>query len=133
MSAPDDTGVDLGSSDADDEDFDEDDETYDDDQADDDEVDDDEPDEVGAEGNRVVGGRAQAVVEHIARYLADEPEAVEVDSEERRGTVTINVHTAPDDTGRLIGRRGRVIQAVRQIARAAGSLDDVRVEVEVAE
>ena len=96
----------------------------------DDDLDDD---EVGAEGNRIVGVRARNVVEHVARTLADDPDAIEVDLSERRGEVLLLVHANPDDMGRLIGRRGRVIQALRQVARAAGASEGVKATVDVAE
>lgn len=95
--------------------------------------DDDFEDEIAAEGNRIVGGRAKAVVEYIARYLAEEPDAVEVDLEERRGEVVLLVHASPSDMGRLIGRRGRVVQAMRQLTRAASVSEGVRATVDVAE
>lgn len=91
-------------------------------------------DEIGGEGNRIVGARARAVVEHVTRNLAEDPDAIEVDVEERRsGDVALLVHANPDDMGRLIGRRGRVIQALRQLVRAAGSADGVRASVDIAE
>jgi predicted RNA-binding protein YlqC (UPF0109 family) len=91
-------------------------------------------DEVGAEGNRIVGGRAKAVVEHIARALAEEPDAVEVDVQEKGDDeVFLLVHASPTDMGRLIGRRGRVIQAMRQVTRAAGAAEGVKAGVDVAE
>ena len=43
------------------------------------------------------------------------------------------MHANPDDMGRLIGRRGRVIQALRQLVRAAGSADGVKANVDIAE
>ncbi|MEX1006230.1 MAG: KH domain-containing protein [Acidimicrobiia bacterium] len=95
---------------------------------------DDYEDEVGAEGNRIVGARALAVVEHVTRNLADDPDAIEVEVEERRGgEVALLVHANPADMGRLIGRRGRVIQALRQLVRAAGSADGVKANVDIAE
>jgi len=100
---------------------------------DDDFDEDDEEIEVGAEGNRIVGARARAVVEHVARSLADDPDAIEVDLSDRRGEVMLLVHANPDDMGRLIGRRGRVIQALRQVARAAGAAEGVKATVDVAE
>jgi predicted RNA-binding protein YlqC (UPF0109 family) len=100
---------------------------------DDEEFDDDLEDEIGAEGNRITGTRARAVVEHVARSLADDPDAIEVDLTERRGQVLLLVHANPDDMGRLIGRRGRVIQALRQVARAAGAVEGVKATVDVAE
>jgi uncharacterized protein len=97
------------------------------------EFDDDFEDEVGGEGNRITGARAVAVVEHVTRQLADDPDAIEVEVEERRGEVALLVHANPDDMGRLIGRRGRVIQALRQLVRAAGSADGVKANVDVVE
>jgi hypothetical protein len=91
-------------------------------------------DEVGAEGNRIVGARALAVADHVARNLADDPDAVEIEVDERRGgEVSLLVHANPSDMGRLIGRRGRVIQALRQLVRAAGSADGVKANVDIAE
>ena len=89
--------------------------------------------EVGAEGNLIMGARARNVVEHVARSLADDPDAIEVELSERRGQVMLLVHANPDDMGRLIGRRGRVIQALRQVARAAGAVEGVKATVDVAE
>src|SRR6266481_3880395 len=90
-------------------------------------------DEVGGDGNRVVGARAREAVDHIARHLVDDPDGVFVDANERGDNVTLLVHASPGDLGRIIGKRGRVIQAVRQVARAAGATEDVRVTVDVAE
>ncbi len=110
-----------------------DDDSFDDD--DEDEFDDeDDFDDVAPEGNRVVGARARASVEFIARRLVDDPDGVFVDANERgRDHVTLLVHASPGDLGRIIGKRGRVIQAIRQVARVAGSTEDVRVTVDVAE
>jgi uncharacterized protein len=95
--------------------------------------DDDYEDEIAGEGNRIVGGRARAVVEFVTRNLAEEPDAVDVELEERRGEVVLLVHASPSDMGRLIGRRGRVVQALRQLTRAAGAAEGVRATVDVAE
>jgi len=113
--------------DEDDDDFEDDDEEFDDD---DDDVDDD---EVAPVGNRVVGARARTAVELIARHLVDDPEGVFVDSNERRDTIALLIHASPGDLGRIIGKRGRVIQAMRQLARASGSTEGIRVTVDVAE
>jgi predicted RNA-binding protein YlqC (UPF0109 family) len=95
--------------------------------------DDEYEDEIGGEGNRIVGGRARAVVEYVTRHLAEEPDAIDVELEERRGEVVLLVHASPSDMGRLIGRRGRVVQALRQLTRAAGAAEGVRATVDVAE
>jgi hypothetical protein len=96
--------------------------------------DDDDADEIAAEGNRIVGTRAKAVVEHCTRALADEPDMVDIELQEKgRDEVFLLVHASPSDMGRLIGRRGRVIQAIRQVTRAAGALEGVKAGVDVAE
>jgi hypothetical protein len=101
------------------------DDTYDDD--------DDFEDEVGAEGNRIAGARAVAVTEYVTRNLADDPDAIEVDVEEHADEVALLVHANPSDMGRLIGKRGRVIQALRQLVRAAGTADGVKANVDIVE
>jgi hypothetical protein len=102
------------------------DDTYDDD-------DDDFVDEIGAEGNRIAGARALAVTEYVTRNLADDPDAIEVDVQERSDEVALLVHANPNDMGRLIGKRGRVIQALRQLVRAAGTADGVKANVDIVE
>jgi predicted RNA-binding protein YlqC (UPF0109 family) len=90
-------------------------------------------DEIAGVGNRLSGARAQKVIELVARQLVDDPDGVFVDASERRDNVSILIHTSPGDLGRIIGKRGRVIQALRQVGRAAGATEGVRVTVEVAE
>ncbi|MCC6340130.1 MAG: KH domain-containing protein [Acidimicrobiia bacterium] len=117
-----------GADDFDDIDDDDLDDGYDDDYDDDDDLD---VDEVAAEGNRVVGARAMAVAEHVVRNVVEDADAVEIEVSEQRGEVMLLVRAAPDDMGRLIGRRGRVIQAIRQVVRAAGSSEGVRAGIDV--
>ena len=103
--------------------------------------DDDFVDEIGAEGNRIdedddaaaTSARAVAVTEYVTRNLADDPDAIEVDVEERGGEVALMVRANPSDMGRLIGKRGRVIQALRQLVRAAGTADGVKANVDIVE
>jgi predicted RNA-binding protein YlqC (UPF0109 family) len=98
-------------------------------------------DEIAAEGNRIdedddapVGSaRALAVTEYVTRNLADDPDAIEVDVEDRGREVALMVHANPSDMGRLIGKRGRVIQALRQLVRAAGTADGVKANVDIVE
>jgi len=109
------------------------DELEDDDFEDDDDDFEDDDDEIGAEGNRVKGARAKTVIELVARQLVDDPDGVFVDTTERSDNVAILIHTSPGDLGRIIGKRGRVIQAMRQLARASASTEGIRVTVDVAE
>lgn len=95
----------------------------------DDEVLDDAVDDMA--GNRVSGGTANAVLEYIAHAIVDDPESVVVESDEGRGGVTLRLHVAPDDMGKVIGRRGRVAQAIRTVIRAAGAREGTDVQVDI--
>ena len=97
---------------------------------DDDEVDDD--DEIGAEGNRIVGGVPKGVLEYVARNIVDDPDGVFVETSERRsGEVELRLHVSPSDMGKVIGRRGRVAQALRQVVAAAGTKEGVRASLDI--
>ena len=74
------------------------------------------------------------LVEFLVRALVEDPGAVRVEEiEEDDGTV-LEVHVADDDLGRVIGRDGRVANAIRTIAKAAATADDAgRVMVEIVE
>jgi uncharacterized protein len=93
----------------------------------------DDDDELAAEDGGEIGLTAKAVVEHVTRAIADTPDAVEVQLVERRGEVSLLVNADPSDMGRLIGKRGRVIQALRQVSRAAGAAEGIKVSVDVIE
>ncbi len=82
-------------------------------------------------GNRAHGGTPVAVLEYVARSLAEEPDAVVVDTDERRGSIRLQLHVAPEDMGRVIGRRGRTAQAIRALVGAAGARDGVETSVDI--
>ena len=87
--------------------------------------------DTGADGNEAPAATAVDVCEHIVRALVDEPDAVSVEPEERRrGGYILRVNVAPDDMGRVIGRRGRTAQAVRTLVAAAAVRDGVEVDVD---
>lgn len=86
-----------------------------------------------AASDEPMGVRAKAVVEHVTRAIAEHPDAVDVQVVERRDEVTLLVHADQSDMGRLIGKRGRVIQALRQVTRAAGAAEGIRATVDVVE
>ncbi|HEX2272769.1 MAG TPA: KH domain-containing protein [Acidimicrobiales bacterium] len=83
------------------------------------------------DGNRIEGGVARAVLEYLARSIVDDAESVVVDVEQRRGSMMLRLHVAPADMGRVIGRRGRVAQAIRTVVRAAGASEGVNAEVDI--
>ena len=81
--------------------------------------------------NRVVGATPSRVLDYLARSIVDDPDAVTVDVHERRGSVALELNVAPGDMGRVIGRRGRVAQAIRTVVRAAGAVDGVDASVDI--
>jgi predicted RNA-binding protein YlqC (UPF0109 family) len=56
---------------------------------------------------------------------------VQISEVERRGTAVVEVSLAPDDLGRLIGRQGRTVAALRTLASAAAEMDGLKAMVEV--
>ena len=74
--------------------------------------------------------RASAVVEAVAKALADRPDSVRVTEREARGQLLIELTMAPGDMGRVIGRQGRTAQAVRTLANVAAEMDGQRVSVD---
>ena len=69
---------------------------------------------------------------YLARALVDDPDAVRVESEERDGALVLVLSVAPDDVGKVIGRGGRVVRALRTVVRASSARDGRRVLVEIA-
>lgn len=72
------------------------------------------------------------LVEVVARPLVEHAEDLEVTvADERASEILVEIRTHEDDAGKIIGRQGRVIKAIRTLARAAASRDGVHVEVEL--
>ena len=73
----------------------------------------------------------EALVRYLVTSLVDAPEAVTVEVKESDEALTFEITLDPADVGKVIGRQGRIIKAIRTLTRAAGSTDDKQVEVEV--
>ena len=71
------------------------------------------------------------VVETIAKALADTPQHVAVTETDHRGTTLVEVTAAPADVGKMIGRQGRTIQAMRTLASVTGERLGKKVTLEV--
>ncbi|MCB0826724.1 MAG: KH domain-containing protein [Armatimonadetes bacterium] len=71
------------------------------------------------------------MVEECVKNLVSEPDAVTVDENNDRGTMVYNVTVAPNDVGRVIGKDGRVVSAIRQMISAAGSKAGKRTVVKI--
>jgi uncharacterized protein len=73
----------------------------------------------------------KALVEWVAQRLVDHPDSVEVREVDGPNSIVLEVRVAPDDLGKVIGRGGRVIKAIRTLARAAATRSGKRVTVEI--
>ena len=73
---------------------------------------------------------ARAVLEHLVGALVEDRDAVRIHLSEGRSLPRLTVRVGPSDMGRVIGRRGRVAQAIRTVVRAAAARDGSDVEVE---
>jgi hypothetical protein len=72
------------------------------------------------------------LVEYLARSLVDEPDAVSVASfEEDDGSVVIELSVGEDDVGKIIGRGGRTVNALRCVLRAAATKQGRRMLLDV--
>jgi predicted RNA-binding protein YlqC (UPF0109 family) len=79
----------------------------------------------------VDGGRAKAVLSFLAAQLVDDPTSISIDTSETRQGIKLSLRVAPDDMGKVIGRRGRVAQSIRSVVRAAGAREGVDVFVDI--
>jgi hypothetical protein len=71
------------------------------------------------------------LVEYIAKSLVDKPEAVSVKETQAESVTIIEVRTAPEDSGKIIGREGRIANAIRTIVKAAAAKQQKRITVEI--
>jgi len=69
----------------------------------------------------------------LAKRIVEDPDAVRVEEIESDGDLLLRLHVSDSDRGKVIGRRGRMVQALRTLARAAGARTDRRVMLEIAE
>lgn len=72
-------------------------------------------------------------VEQIVRALVDDQDAVEVSTDEGGSTVRIEVRVAESDMGKLIGRQGRTVRAIRSLLHAASQKGRTRYLLDIVE
>ncbi|MDD6805645.1 MAG: KH domain-containing protein [Lachnospiraceae bacterium] len=71
------------------------------------------------------------LVEVIAKALVDNPDEVVVTEKEDGKNITVELHVAADDMGKVIGKQGRIAKAIRSVVKAASSKDNKKVDVEI--
>jgi len=73
----------------------------------------------------------EELVEYLARGLVDKPDEVKVERVERDGAIVLELRVAPDEVGKVIGRQGRIVRAMRTLVRASGARSNERALLEI--
>ena len=71
------------------------------------------------------------LLEFIAKSMVSEPDAVEVKETESGDSVVLSLHVADGDMGKVIGKQGRIAQAIRTVVKAAASHENKKVTVDL--
>jgi predicted RNA-binding protein YlqC (UPF0109 family) len=73
----------------------------------------------------------RAVVETVVRALVDKPDSVRVIESERRGMTVLELTTAPNDMGKIIGRQGRTAAALRTLVALTAEKHGKRAQLDI--
>ena len=73
---------------------------------------------------------ALATLEHIVKSVVEKPDEVQIDIQVGESETTLAVKVGEGDMGRVIGRRGRIANAIRTVTRAAAVRDGIAISVE---
>lgn len=73
----------------------------------------------------------QELIKYLAQSLVEHPEQVRVHRKEMRRSIILKVEVAPDDTGRVIGKQGRVASAMRVLLQVAARDEERPVVLEI--
>jgi len=71
------------------------------------------------------------LLEYIIKAIVAEPDAVKITEENGDDGLLIKLEVAPDDKGRVIGRQGRVAQALRTLLRVKAAKEETRIRLEI--
>jgi hypothetical protein len=75
----------------------------------------------------------KVLTEYIAKALVDHPDEVEVTQSRSGSRIRLELHVSKDDMGRVIGKGGRVANAIRTLVRVAAERDGQQVTLDVVE
>jgi hypothetical protein len=79
----------------------------------------------------IVMSSIKDMVEYIAKSLADRPDEVQVSESMGESVIMVELNVASEDMGRMIGRKGRTINAIRSVARVLGGKMNKKVSIEI--
>jgi predicted RNA-binding protein YlqC (UPF0109 family) len=71
------------------------------------------------------------LVEYLVKELVDEPDQVRINEVPGEVATTYEVHVAPSDVGKVIGKQGRIANALRTIAKAAAMKNKRKIYLEI--
>ena len=71
------------------------------------------------------------LVEYMARTLVDDPSQVQVNVSEGRGSIDVELRVGKEDMGRVIGKSGRIVNAMRTLVRVAAMREGKRASLEI--
>lgn len=71
------------------------------------------------------------LVEVVAKALVENPDEVIVTERTEGRSIIIELHVAPSDMGKVIGKQGRIAKAIRAVVKAASTRENKRVDVEI--
>jgi predicted RNA-binding protein YlqC (UPF0109 family) len=71
------------------------------------------------------------LLEYLAKALVDNPESVEVTSVEGEKSIILQLRVDPDDVGKVIGKKGRIAQAMRTLVKASATKEGRNAIVEI--
>ena len=71
------------------------------------------------------------LLEYILIHLVENPEEVRVEETEQDGVFYYAIHVHPDDTGRVIGKKGSIINAIRNIAKVRAVREGIHVQISI--
>lgn len=71
------------------------------------------------------------LLEFIAKSMVDHPESVEITLEEKDSATVLKLHVADGDMGKVIGKQGRIVKAIRTVMKAAASNENKKVIVDI--
>ena len=75
----------------------------------------------------------QELLKVIVAGLVEDPTAIQIteDAPNEEGVIVYHLHVAPEDTGRVIGKQGRIAKAIRSVVKAAAAKEDKKVIVDI--
>lgn len=82
------------------------------------------------DANEVSAAHARDVLAYLVESIVEDPDGVAVEVDDSGSRTRLNVTVSPGDMGRVIGKRGRVANAIRAVVRAAAARDELDVDVE---